>query len=66
MSKKNNSNDWNNWKPGSGQIKGGQHRLDIVGTAKQPPVRDSHGYPVKDGKTDWAAAIREANERHGQ
>ena len=33
-------------------------------TRPAPPVRDSLGHPIKNGKTDWARVIRENNEAH--
>lgn len=52
----------------------GWHKLDnslVKGNADYfarpiPPVRDAAtGYPIgPDGKIDWAAVIRESNEKH--
>jgi hypothetical protein len=53
------SNDWNNWKPGSGR-KGWSPFTKAI-----PPVRDTNGHPIgKGGKTDWGRVIQESNEKH--
>jgi hypothetical protein len=51
------ADEWNNWKPGSGR-KGWSPF-----TRPAPPVRDgATGHPLKDGKIDWEAVIRKANQ----
>jgi len=55
--------DWNEWIPGSGQIKGGQHNLD----KPIPPMRHGQtGYPMIDrDRVDWKRVIEEQNRRDG-
>lgn len=57
---KQESTEWNSWKPGSGR-KGWSPFTKPI-----PPVTDYEtGHPIgSDGKIDWAAVIRKSNEEH--
>jgi len=66
MPEKTNNSNWTEGKDGwhrTGNAKGNASYFE----RPAPPVRDAAtGYPIgSDGKIDWAAVIREVNQRDG-